>query len=436
MKISKIEKSIGIETYLTRSEGIGGKLRSTPQDFCVKEIFNYPKESEDGKFTIAEITLVNWETNLLIREISQRLRISRNRIGFAGTKDKRAITTQLMSFYNIDKDKLRSIKINDLTIKNLYSSERPIKIGDLHGNSFDIIIRNLEGTKIEENVKETFEVIKHYCGVPNFYGIQRFGVIRPITHLVGKHIVFNDFESAVMTYIGNPLKTEGENSYKLRKRLEETRDFSEAFRNYPQHLTFEKSMLNKLVKNNEDYVGALLELPKNLLTMFIYAYQSFLFNKILSIRMKKNIPINEAIIGDIILPIRKGVIDQNEISVNKNNIDKINKQIKRGRAFVSGPLFGSDTNLAKGEIGEIERKVIEKEKIDVRDFIIPEIPFMSSGGLRRPLLSPVQNLSYKIIADDLYKQKKALKVSFDLYKGSYATALLREIMKSLDITAY
>jgi tRNA pseudouridine13 synthase len=341
-----------------------------------------------------------------------------------------------MSFYNIDKDKLRSIKINDLTIKNLYSSERPIKIGDLHGNCFDIIIRNLEGTNIEENVEETFKVIKHYCGVPNFYGIQRFGVIRPITHLVGKHIVFNDFESAVMTYIGNPLKAEGENSYKLRKRLEETRDFSEAFRNYPQHLTFEKSMLNKLVKNNDDYVGALLELPKNLLTMFIYAYQSFLFNKILSIRMKKNIPINEAIIGDIILPIRKGVIDQNEISVNKNNIDKINKQIKRGRAFVSGPLFGSDTNLAKGEIGEIERKVIEKEKIDVRDFIIPEIPFMSSEGLRRPLLSSVQNLSYKIINDDLYKQKKALKVSFDLYKGSYATALLREIMKSSDITAY
>jgi tRNA pseudouridine13 synthase len=436
MKISKIEKSIGIETYLTQSKGIGGKLRSTPQDFCVKEISNYPKESKDGKFAIAEITLVNWETNLLIREISQRLRISRNRIGFAGTKDKRAITTQLMSFYNIDKDKLRSIKINDLTIKNLYSSERPIKIGDLHGNNFDIIIRNLEGTNIEENVEETFEVIKHYCGVPNFYGIQRFGVIRPITHLVGKHIVFNDFESAVMTYIGNPLKAEGENSYKLRKRLEETRDFSEAFRNYPQHLTFEKSMLNKLVKNNDDYVGALLELPKNLLTMFIYAYQSFLFNKILSIRMKKNIPINEAIIGDIILPIRKGIIDQKEISVNKNNIDKINKQIKRGRAFVSGPLFGSDTNLAKEEIGEIEREVIEKEKIDVRDFIIPEIPFMSSGGLRRPLLSPVQNLSCKIIDDELYKQKKALKVSFDLYKGSYATALLREIMKSSDITAY
>ncbi|MBN2603412.1 MAG: tRNA pseudouridine(13) synthase TruD [Candidatus Thermoplasmatota archaeon] len=436
MNVSKIEKSIGIETFLTHSEGIGGKLRSTPQDFCVKEIFNYPKEFKDGKFTIAEITAVNWETNLLIREISQRLRISRNRIGFAGTKDKRAITTQLMSFYNIDKDKLRSIKINDLIIKNVYSSEHPIKIGDLNGNSFDIVIRNLDDGKIEEKIEETFEIIKHYCGVPNFFGIQRFGVIRPITHLVGKHIVFNDFENAVMTYIANPLRGEGENSYKLRKRLEETRNFSEAFRNYPQHLTFEKAMLNKLVKDNEDYVGALLELPKNLLTMFIYAYQSYLFNKILSIRMKKNIPINEAIVGDIILPIRKGIIDLNEISANENNIEKINEQIKRGRAFVSGPLFGSDTNLAKGEMGEIERKVIEKEKIDIRDFTIPEIPFMSSEGSRRILLSPIKNLSYKIIDNDMNKDKKALKVAFDLHKGSYATSLLREIMKSPDITAY
>jgi len=436
MCTSKIEKSIGMETFLTPGEGIGGKLRSTPQDFRVKEIFNYPLVAKDGKFAIAEITAVNWETNLLIREISRRLRISRNRIGFAGTKDKRAKTTQLMSFYKIDKDKLLSININDLTIENVYYSNCPVKIGDLNGNSFEILIRNFDKINSKERIEEIFNIIMQHCGVPNFFGIQRFGAIRPITHLVGKHIVFNDFETAVMTYIGNPIKGEEEISYELRKRLEETRDFSEAFRNYPKYLTFEKSMLNKLVKDNEDYVGALLELPKNLLTMFIYAYQSFIFNKILSFRMKKNIPINKAVVGDIILPLRKGKIDQVAIRVNENNIDKVNKQIKMGRAYISGPLLGSDTNFAKGEMGEIERKVIEQEKIDIRDFIVPEIPFISSSGTRRPLLSPVNNLSYKIIDDNLNKDKKALKVSFDLRKGAYATSLLREIMKSSDITAY
>jgi tRNA pseudouridine13 synthase len=436
MKTSKIEKSIGIETFLTNIEGIGGKLRLTPQDFFVKEIFNYPPESKDGKFLIAEITVVNWETNLLIREISRRLHISRNRIGFAGTKDKRAKTTQLMSFYNIDKDKLQSVRINDLTIKNIYTSERPIKIGDLNGNIFDILIRDIDNKNIVEKIEKIFEIIKKYNGVPNFFGIQRFGSIRPITHLVGKNIVFSDFQKAVMTYIGNPIKGEEKKTYELRKHLEESLDFSEAFSNYPKHLTFEKSILNKLIQDNEDYVGALLELPKNLLTMFIYAYQSFLFNKILSARMKKNIPINRAIVGDIILPIRKGTVNQTMINVNQNNIFKVNRQIDKGRAFVSGPLIGGDTSFAKGEMGEIERKVIEEEKIDIRDFIIPQIPFISSSGLRRPLISTVENLSYKIIDTDLNKSKKAVRVAFDLQKGSYATSLLREIMKSSDITAY
>ena len=56
----------------------------------------------------------------------------------------------------------------------------------------------------------------------------------------------------------------------------------------------------------------LKELPKNLLTMFVYAYQSYLFNKILSERIKKNLPLNKAVVGDIILPIRKDIIDEKE----------------------------------------------------------------------------------------------------------------------------
>jgi len=436
MKVLDIEKTIGIETFLTPFNGIGGKLRFIAEDFIVKEISNYPSENKDGKFTIADVTSKKWETNLLIREISKKLHISRQRIGFAGTKDKRAKTTQIMSFYKIPAEKISDIKIKDVEIKNIYNSEKPIKIGNLTGNRFEIIVRKINNKINLEGIKAISDVIIENNGFPNFYGIQRFGIIRPITHIVGKNIVKDNFEKAVMSYIANPKEGEDEETYLLREKLEKTRDFSWALKSYPNQLNYEKAILNKLVLNKKDFIGSLKELPKNLLIMFVYAYQSFLFNKILSKRIKMKIPINKAIIGDIILPIRKGYIDHNFIRTRKQNIDKINLQISKGKAVVSGVLFGSDSEFSEGEMGEIEHKIIESEKIDPRDFIIPDIPFISSKGSRHPLLASVNKLNYKLKNDELNKNKKALFLNFELNKGCYATSLLREFMKSDDIKNY
>ena len=429
MKVLDHEKTVGIELFFTDFKGVNGKLRKDPEDFNVKEISNYPPENKTGRFTIADVTATNWETNLLVRELSNWLHISRQRIGFAGTKDKRAKTTRLMSFYNVSTEDLSNVKIKNVDIENIFRSARPVKIGNLIGNSFDININNLAQDVNSKELKDVVSKINKYGGFPNFYGIQRFGIIRPITHVVGKYIVKGDFEKAVMTYIGNPIKGEDEESYELRKNLEKTHDYAQALKTYPNNLNFEKAILNKLVVNPKDYVGGLKQLPKNLLTMFIYAYQSYLFNKILSERIRKKLPINQAIVGDIILPIRKGAIDQNAIIVKDSNIEKVNKQIAKRKAVVSGVLFGSDSIFSEGKMGEIEHKIIEKEKIDHRDFIIPEIPFISSSGSRRSLLAFVDNLDYKL-------KKDILNLKFDLQKGCYATSLLREFMKTDDIKNY
>lgn len=436
MKVLDVEKNIGIVTFFTPFEGICGKLRKTPEEFIVKEISNYPLKKENGKFTIADVTSTNWETNHLIRDLSKKLHISRKRIGFAGTKDKRAKTTQLMSFYKISIDELSKIKIKDVKIKNIYMSDRPVKIGNLIGNRFEITVRDIDKNVNSDSITDIVSFIKKYGGFPNFYGVQRFGIIRPITHIVGKYLVKNNFKRAVMTYIANPITGEDEESYRLRKCLENTNDFTAALKSYPDKLDFEKAILNKLVQNPDDFVSALKELPKNLLTMFIYAYQSYLFNRILSERIKKKIPLNEAIIGDIILPIRKEIIDQNFIRVTENNIEKVNKQISKGKAVVSGVLFGSDSIFSEGIMGEIEHNIIDKEKIDPRDFIIPEIPFISSSGSRHPLLAHIKDIKFKLINDKSKKDEKAIILNFELQKGCYATSLLREFMKTDDIRNY
>ena len=436
MKVLDVEKNIGIETFFTPFKGTCGKLRTNPDEFIVQEISNYPPKKEKGKFAIADVSSTNWETNHLIRELSKYLHMSRKRIGFAGTKDKRAKTTQLMSFYKTSIDNLSNVKIKDVEIKNIYLSDRPVKIGNLIGNRFEITIRNIDKKVSSDSILDIISFIKKYGGFPNFYGVQRFGIIRPITHIVGKHIVKNNFKRAAMTYIANPIEGEDEESFKLRKNLENTNDFAAALKSYPNKLDFEKAILNKLVQNPNDFVSALKELPKNLLTMFIYAYQSYLFNRILSERIKNKIPLNEAILGDIILPIRNEIIDQNFIRVTKNNFEKVNKQILKKKAIVSGVLFGSDSVFSEGIMGEIEHKIIDKEKIDPRDFIIPEIPYISSSGSRHPLLAYIDGIKFKLINDDLNKARKALILNFELQKGCYATSLLREFMKTKDIRNY
>jgi len=97
---------------------------------------------------------------------------------------------------------------------------------------------------------------------------------------------------------------------------------------------------------------------------------------------------------------------------------------------VTGLLVGYDSVFADGEMGEIEYSVFNKQRIDLRDFIIPEIPFLSSSGSRRPLLALMPFLEWILHIDELSKGYQALNLLFELHKGCYATSFLREIMKS------
>jgi len=434
--VLKEEQNVGLETFYTETKGIGGKLRSIPEDFIVEERFSNPKHDEKGPFCIATITSKNWETNQLVRTLGKNLQVSRKRIHFAGTKDKRAVSTQLFSFYDIPLEKIQQLSIKDVTISDIYLSSEKLFLGNLKGNHFNICIRNVSSEKTEQKLKDIITPLQDIGGFPNFFGIQRFGIIRPITHLVGKKIVQDDFEGAVMTYLIFLDEHEDTQAYQKRLMLKETNDFKEAFHSFPSYLNYEKAMLNYLQVHPDDFVGALKELPKNLITMFVYAYQSYLFNKMLSQRIKKDLPFDHAVIGDTVIEIKDEKNTENYFQVNSFNIDKVNKQIKRGKAVVSSVLIGANTEFSNGEMGEIEESVFEKESIDKRDFIIPKLPLASSMGTRRGVYTPLENVSYQIKNDSLNPEMMQVRLKFDLRKGCYATSFLREIMKASDIRNY
>lgn len=420
------EREIGIEGYISECDGIGGRLKAFPDDFVVEEIPADIKEDTEGKYTLAFVRTRNWETNRLIRSIARAMGISRKRIYFAGTKDKRAVTTQVMVF-DAPMEQVLSLSLKDVSILNAYRVANPIFLGDLRGNRFEVIIRDV-GDNPLENAECTAETVKSR-GFPNFFGVQRFGSIRPITHMVGKKLIKKDFEGAVKTYLGNPVELEGKEAYEARKFFEETEDFSESLKLYPKYLMFERAMLNHLVSNPGDYKGAIRSLPENLSRMFVHAYQSYLFNKILSRRIKEGL-ISDVLEGDVVMTVEKGLPSKRELfMVKAHNLERIRKKVSEGKAVPTAIVFGSQPYFAEKKQGEIEREIIENEGIKPEDFIFPEPGFLTSRGNRRAMLSQVMDLKISYNGE-------SLSLSFSLPKGCYATSLLREFMKTDELTAY
>lgn len=431
MDIPPVEKQIGIELYCTSVPGLGGQLRQEVDDFIVKEISNR-EEEESGKQLILELTKSNWDMHHLVRDMSRKLGISQKRISFAGTKDKRAKTTQKISIYDIDEKDIENFYLKDVELKVLGRSKRSLELGDLFGNEFVITVRNIEhGPEELRSVLTTItEEIKAYGGVPNFFGIQRFGAIRPVTHLVGEQILKGDFEKAAMIYIAKSFPDEPDDVKEVRDAVWETMDFAQGLKTYPLRLRYERAMMHYLVENPGDFKGSLSVLASNISKMFVHAYQSYMFNRIVCQRIEKGLPLDSAIPGDIVcFKNKEGLPDVTRTQqVTEENVDGMNNLIRRKRAFVTAPLIGYDTEMASGEPGIIENEVFAENDFSVENFKVTEMPEMASKGLRREILIHSEP-SFQVDEDELNPGKSKAVLDFTLPKGCYATTVLREYMK-------
>jgi len=423
---------VGSESFFSKTPGISGKLRKTAEDFNVEEIVSIPgrshwiwmQTSSNGKHQIAKIKAKNWDTHVLVKELSRKLNIGQKSIGFAGTKDKRAITTQHFSI-KTSVDKLSQIDLENIEIEFLHSSIKPIRLGNLVGNRFRIKIANSEND--EDNINNIFSELQGFF--PNYFGVQRFGAVRPITHVVGEKIVQGDYEGAVLDYL--TLDSPKFAGHEGREYLSKTKDFVKSLEKFPPHMLFERQLLGHLSRNTEDYTGAILQLPESLSKMLVHGYQSLIFNKVLDMRIKEGIDACLPQIGDYVMPADGyGGPDQRvTIEVTKRNQAKLSKRCNEGKAWVAGLLPGANSNFSKGRQGELEKEVMDEFGVKFEDFIIEEIPELSSYGMYRPLFQKYNDIQVEFDSGDPV-------FTFWLHKGTYATSFLREIMKSSDVTVY
>jgi len=452
-----IERAVGIDYYVSDADGIGGLLRVDPEDFRVAEIEHFepePLAADPGAYPeiLLRATLRSWDTNDFAGRLSDALDASRERVSWAGTKDKHAVTTQLFSVSNGDPEAIAACDIRAADIDVLGRTGRPISFGDLHGNRFQIRVREADGDA-GERVEEITDQLRAFggeegdnsdtgsddnddtvtAGIPNWFGQQRFGSRRPVTHEVGLNIVAGEWREAVLSYVANPFETEPEATQTARSFVAEEAesddpDWAACLDAMPGQLGYERSMLHRLAEDGasdpDDFRHALEAVPWNLQQLFVNAAQSSLFNRMLSERLRRGLPFDRPVAGDVCCfvdsdaPEGLYAPDTDRLQrVAENRVEVMERHCDRGRAFVTAPLVGTDTELADGEPGEIEREVLADAGIEPSDFELPGE--FTSSGTRRTIL----------VRTDLEVDPDALTFAFALPSGSYATAVLREYQK-------
>ena len=477
-----IERAVGMAYYVSDADGIGGRLRESPEDFRVRELEAFEPEPLDvdrGSYPdlVVRVTLRDWDTNDFARRISDALGISRERVSWAGTKDKRAVTTQLFTLREVDPDDIPEIR--GAEIEPLGRAGRGLSFGDLAGNAFEIrvsdtadgapervadVVSDLEAFAGGKRKPDTETnggspaVTDVTVGVPNYFGQQRFGSRRPVTHVVGLAIARNDPREAVRLYAGNPAETEPDDTQVARARVDDAfgvgpaaedgpdaspeadgtgdGDWTACLDGIPGTLRFERSRVHRLAdkgtnpdapRDHEDWWHALEAVPSNLQRLFVNAAQSFLFNRVLSERLRRGLPFDRPVAGDVVCFADSGAPeelyapDTDRLQrVDADRVSVVTRHCERGRAFVTAPLVGTETEFGGGEPEDIEREVLDAAGIEPADFDLPD-EFESSGTRRAISLRTDLGVAF---------EDGDPRFSFALPSGSYATVLLREFLKS------
>jgi tRNA pseudouridine13 synthase len=447
--VPKLERLIGIETYATSSLGIGGVIRQSAEDFVVEELLVDGSKAEINQIVIHQVlgssptknryllcVMIkrNWDTFQAIKLVANQLGIHAKQIQIAGIKDARAVTAQHITVEDVSTEDILKVRLKDIEIRPIGYFRSKLSSYYLLGNSFNVTIRAISRSEstIKRRVTKIIGEFEAIGGVPNFFGHQRFGTTRPITHLVGKAIAKGNLRKAAMLFLAKPSRYEHPESRQARKQLQATQDFKQALRDFPKQLRYERLMLKHLAEKPDDFSGAFRRLPIKLRRLFPQAYQSFLFNKFLSRRIQKGIPLNRSVNGDYIVNAEHSGLPMLIMhrTARIQNLQEINEAVKTGRMYLAVPLVGFKQRLSEGVQGEIEKQVLEEECIRPEDFEVNVMPEISAKGELRTALTPLNNFSLYVNSENSANpSKRKAELSFMLHRGSYATIILRELMK-------
>ena len=198
------------------------------------------------------------------------LRVPPKCIQYAGVKDKRAKTVQRVSIKYRDPKRLAQFSRNNARIGNFTFEKEPLHLGDLSGNYFQLVIRDVSAD--EDTVRISAEAFVRH-GFINYFGLQRFGTTEVSTVEVGKALLKSDWNLAV-DMIMKQRDNEHERVQRCRKIWADTKDAEAALKALGQRSCVESQLLQGLARNHKnDPFGAIQNIPRNSRLMYVHSYQ-------------------------------------------------------------------------------------------------------------------------------------------------------------------
>jgi tRNA pseudouridine13 synthase len=384
------------------------KLKQLPADFVVEEIPDYPILLEKDEHTIFLLQKQEVDTFDAIRRIAQRLRISLFEIGYAGLKDKHSLARQYVSIptkYNV-----QGLKLDSAVLTLVGYSRKKIKIGDLAGNRFTIIVRDIQDDELA-NISLRAETIAP-SGVPNYFDSQRFGsVIDKV--FIGKEVILKHYEKAVKQYLTAYQKSEP------KKIKDEKRRILSSWNNLASVRVFNKAfamVIKEYLKTN-DWCTAYRKIPAHLREMYVNAYQSFLWNECVKEILKST--------------VEKKNLYSVEYAIGSLLFFTTLSDPERGRLPQTIQTISDQMTITDDERKVIDR-VLSKEGLRFNDFRIEdETGNFFKTRARQVLLNAEDFTIGKPERDDMNSKGNAerykIRISFSLSKGSYATIMTKRL---------
>jgi len=391
--IPKIDSQLGITVYSTKFQGVGGKIRVEAEDFEVNEVLSEKSLRSIGKedgYAVYKLKKKKIDTNHALADIFRKKGI---RLKSLGLKDSFAVTEQFVCSDNKG-------RVIENYVSEKYSLEligfvkKPLSKKDMIANHFKIKIFDCD---------DRLSSFADYSKVLNFYGYQRFGSKRPVTHLIGKALLHRDFKKAIELIVSFTSIYDSKENTEIREKLSDKSNYKNYFDQIPQQMDIERIVIQEMI-DHDDEQKAIRAVPLSLRRFYVQAYQSFLFNQTLSDSFSDGENLFEAQEGDVCYDLH-GILG---------------KYVKGLDQHLALPFVGY-SYYKKTRFDFQISKILKLEEISPKEFFIKEMQEISSeGGFRQATIHCSDYSS------------KDTTVMFTLSRGSFATILLREIMKPED----
>ncbi|MGC2789816.1 MAG: tRNA pseudouridine(13) synthase TruD [Thermoplasmata archaeon] len=419
------ERHIGLGFYATQTPGVPGRLKATPDEFRVTEISSYPYPDDAGQFVVLRLTSRDWEQHELAGAVAGRLGLAPHAVQWSGTKDRRAVSERLFSYRG--PLPTGELGLRDVTLLEAYRARDGLVLGHHYGNTFELRVDELARPVPEALAafRTTEHALRELGGVPNFFGPQRFGEVRPITQEVGRWVVRGDLARAVDVYLTDrPEDGAPGVGDAARRAYAEHHDAARALREFPREYRFERTLLEHLARGHPPE-RAFRALSRDLRTLFVHAFQSVIFNQWLTARHAAGLPLDRPTVGDRIVRLaRDGTVRGPAAApVGSDNLTECADLVLKGRALVAGPLVGYETPNGIDRPLEQLDQVLRQEGVERSMFRATSAPEVASKGAWRPIQIPTPPLA-------LDSSDAGASFRFALPKGAYATVLLREFLKN------